>query len=195
VPQNVETWKDKGGSWLKATLSYTIRFTSVLSLMRISLGRISGAALLSATLATVVAGRRAAAAALGRPVHVEADVRFMQGMIRHHAQALDMTVFNAQHQPQVVWEPTVAVARAYLDQLMRHDAILADRATGVAGVLDRLERLGNAPEQTVLLTEMEQTVLDLERDSRVSVAGKRPTDRSRLRSLAETLRSLAGSMR
>ena len=31
------------------------------------------------------------AAALGRPAHVDADVRFMQGMIHHHGQALDMT--------------------------------------------------------------------------------------------------------
>ena len=31
------------------------------------------------------------AAALPRPVHVDADVRFMQGMIHHHGQALDMT--------------------------------------------------------------------------------------------------------
>jgi uncharacterized protein (DUF305 family) len=30
-------------------------------------------------------------AALGQPVHVDADVRFMQGMIHHHGQALDMT--------------------------------------------------------------------------------------------------------
>jgi uncharacterized protein (DUF305 family) len=30
-------------------------------------------------------------AALGRLVHVDADVRFMQGMIHHHGQALDMT--------------------------------------------------------------------------------------------------------
>ena len=33
----------------------------------------------------------AEAAALGQPVHVEADVRFMQGMTYHHAQALEMT--------------------------------------------------------------------------------------------------------
>ena len=31
------------------------------------------------------------AAALGQPAHVAADVRFMQGMIYHHAQALQMT--------------------------------------------------------------------------------------------------------
>jgi uncharacterized protein (DUF305 family) len=33
----------------------------------------------------------AEAAALGQPVHVDADVRFMQGMTYHHAQALEMT--------------------------------------------------------------------------------------------------------
>ena len=31
------------------------------------------------------------AAALGQPMHVDADVRFMKGMIHHHAQALEMT--------------------------------------------------------------------------------------------------------
>ncbi len=86
--------------------------------MRNFLGPISGAFPLSAALATVavVAALPAsaqdlppvivqpgapgeptrtltaeAAAALGQPVHVEADVRFMQGMIHHHAQALEMT--------------------------------------------------------------------------------------------------------
>ena len=114
-----------------------------------------------------------------------------------------MTVFNAQHQPQVVWEPTVTVARAYLDQLMRSDAIRADRAVSTAGALDRFERLGSGPERAEVLAQLlaevlaqlEQTALDLESDSRVSVAGERPTDRSRMRSLAATLRGLAGSMR
>ena len=37
------------------------------------------------------------AAALGQPVHVDADVRFMQGMIHHHGQALDMTDLLSSH--------------------------------------------------------------------------------------------------
>lgn len=83
--------------------------------MKISLGPISGGVLLSTALAAVGAPHASAqdppppivqpgapgqptrtltaeeAAALGRPGHVEADVRFMQGMIHHHGQALDMT--------------------------------------------------------------------------------------------------------
>ena len=106
-----------------------------------------------------------------------------------------MSEFNAQHQPKIVWEPTLAVARAYLDQLMRNNAVRADRAVSVAGALDRFERLGSRPERAELLVQLEQTALDLESDSRVSVAGERPTDRSRMRSLAATLRGLAGSMR
>jgi hypothetical protein len=106
-----------------------------------------------------------------------------------------MSEFNAQHQPKIVWEPTLAVARAYLDQLMRSDPIGAARAAGVASRLDRFERLGSGPEQAELLAQLQQTALDLESNSRVSVAGERPTDRSRMRSLAATLRGLAGSIR
>jgi len=106
-----------------------------------------------------------------------------------------MTEFNAQHQPKIVWEPTVAVARAYLDQLMRNNAIRADRAVSVAGALDRIEGVRSEAERAEVGTQLEQTALDLDTDSRVAVAGERPTDRSRLRSLAATLRGLAGSMR
>ena len=108
---------------------------------------------------------------------------------------VQMTAFNAQHQPRVVWEPTVTVARAYLDQLMRNNAIRADRAATVSGALDRFERQGSELEQVEVATQLEQAALDLETDSRVSVAGERPTDRSRMRSLAATLRGVASSGR
>jgi hypothetical protein len=111
------------------------------------------------------------------------------------ATQVQMTVFNTQHQSKIVWEPTLPVARAYLDQLMRSEAIRVDRAVRTAGTLDRFERLGSGPERAEVLAQLEQAALDLERDSRVSVAGERPTDRGRMRSLAATLRGLAGSMR
>jgi uncharacterized protein (DUF305 family) len=83
--------------------------------MKISLGPISGGVLLSTVVVAMGVPQASAqdppppivqpgapgqptrtltaeeAAALGRPAHVEADVRFMQGMIHHHGQALDMT--------------------------------------------------------------------------------------------------------
>jgi hypothetical protein len=106
-----------------------------------------------------------------------------------------MTVFNAQHQPKIVWEPTLAVARSYLDQLMRSNAIRADRAVSITSALERFERQGSELERAEVLAQLMETAFDLESDSRVSFAGERPTDRSRLRSLAATLRGLAGSMR
>ena len=106
-----------------------------------------------------------------------------------------MTVFNAQAQPKIVWEPTLAVARSYLDQLMRSNAIRADRAVSITSALERLERQGSELERAEVLAQLMETAFDLESDSRVSFAGERPTDRSRLRSLAATLRGLAGSMR
>ena len=108
---------------------------------------------------------------------------------------VQMTAFNAQHQPRVVWEPTVTVARAYLDQLMRNNAIGVDRASTVSGALDRFERQGSELQRAEVATQLEQAALDLETDSRVSVAGERPTDRSRMRSLAATLKGVASSGR
>ena len=106
-----------------------------------------------------------------------------------------MDEFNAQHQPKIVWDPTVVVARAYLDQLMRNNSIRADRAVSVAGALDRIERAGGGAERAEALTQLEQAAFDLETDSRVSVGGGTTTDRGRLRSLAATLRGVAGAMR
>jgi hypothetical protein len=106
-----------------------------------------------------------------------------------------MDEFNVQHQPRIVWEPTVVVARAYLDQLMRNNAVRADRAVSVAGALDRIERVGTGPERAGTIAQLEQTAFDLESDSRVSDSGAQTTERSRLRSLAASLRGLAGSMR
>ncbi len=111
------------------------------------------------------------------------------------AAQIRMDEFNAQHQPRVVWDPTLGVARAYLDQLMRNNSIRADRAVSVAGALDRIERAGGAAERAEALTQLEQAAFSLETDSRVAVDGGTTADRGRLRSLAATLRGLAGSMR
>ncbi len=111
------------------------------------------------------------------------------------ASQVRMDEFNAQHQPKIVWDPTVVVARAYLDQLMRNNSIRADRAVSVAGALDRMERAGGGAERSEAMTQLEQAAFGLETDSRMSGGGRTTTDRGRLRSLAATLRGLAGSMR
>src|SRR5436190_6503629 len=45
------------------------------------------------------------------------------------ASSIRMDEFNAQHQPKIVFSPTVTVARAYLDQLVRSNGISAARAS------------------------------------------------------------------
>ena len=96
-------------------LSFTTRLTSVLSLMKTSTGALAGSIVFSTALAAIAVMPTSAqdpppavvqpgapgqptriltpeqAAALGHPTHVEADIRFMQGMTFHHAQALVMT--------------------------------------------------------------------------------------------------------
>ena len=111
------------------------------------------------------------------------------------AEEVRMTEFNAQHQPRVTWTPSTTVARAYLDQLMRNNAIRADRAVSVSGALDRVEGArGN--DLAAALAQLEEAAMALEVDSRASRVGDaRGTDRGRMRSLSATLRGVASSMR
>jgi hypothetical protein len=158
--------------------------------MKIPAAQIPAGVLLSTTLVTVAVlptGAQDPPASVVQPRAPGQQTRTLTAT----AAEVRMTVFNAQQQPRVVWEPTVTVARAYLD----HDAIRADRTTSISGALDRFERLEGVPGQPAVLTELEQAAIELERESRVSVLGERPTDRSRLRSLGATLRGLAGSIR
>jgi uncharacterized protein (DUF305 family) len=60
--------------------------------MRVRTQRFYGTALAAAAVCVVAApGQAQAAGAPGMPVHSEADARFMQDMIVHHAQAVEMT--------------------------------------------------------------------------------------------------------
>ncbi len=96
-------------------LSFATPLTSVFSLMRIYTTPVPAGVLLTAALVTIAVPPVSAqdpppsvvqpgapgqptrtltpeqATALGQPTHVEADIRFMQGMTFHHAQALAMT--------------------------------------------------------------------------------------------------------
>jgi hypothetical protein len=53
------------------------------------------------------------------------------------ASQIRMTEFNAQEQPRIEWPATSQVARAYLDQLRRTQAVPAARARPCNAALDR----------------------------------------------------------
>ncbi len=104
-----------------------------------------------------------------------------------------MDEFNAQLQPQIQWPTDVVVARAYLDQLMRSNAIRADRAVAVSTALDRLgDANGRADMATA--TDLREVAGALEADSREPLPSGQDSDRLRMRSLAESIRNLASSL-
>ncbi|MDE2773294.1 MAG: hypothetical protein OXI46_06255 [Gemmatimonadota bacterium] len=57
---------------------------------------------------------------------------------------------NVQEQQQLVWPPSFALARAYLDQLQRGNGLAADRIVEVREELARIEGLSGQPRSEAL---------------------------------------------
>ena len=90
------------------------------------------------------------------------------------AEQVRYQVFNAQQQPKVVYPSSVVMARAYLDQLTRGNAIQAERAAAVKRALDRKQR------NDALAAQLEQ-----------DAAAATPQDAARLRGIAAALKAPA----
>jgi hypothetical protein len=101
-------------------------------------------------------------------------------------------VFNAQQQTRIVWPSSPVVARAYLDQLARTDAVAPDQAQAISGALARVEELRapRAPD-AALQQELVRLASLLEREG----GGATDVTAVRLTSLAATLRDLANAPR
>jgi hypothetical protein len=101
--------------------------------------------------------------------------------------------FNSQNQPRVSWPATSAVAKAYLDQLGRTNAIAPERASAVRNALGRVDELRTGKERDAAARLEALTALA----SQVEADAKSRTGRDamRLNALAGTLRGRAASMR
>jgi hypothetical protein len=101
--------------------------------------------------------------------------------------------FNSQNQPRVTWPATSAVAKAYLDQLGRNNAIAPERARAVRDALSRVDDLRTGKERDAATRLDALTALA----SQVEVDAKTKTGRDamRLTALADTLRGRAAAMR
>ena len=76
-------------------------------------------------------------------------------------------VFNPQQQFPVTWPAEPVVARAYLDQLARDDALDGDTMTAVSQSLDRAEeRLGSGARDRGLAKELERSAKRLDKRPR-----------------------------
>jgi hypothetical protein len=101
------------------------------------------------------------------------------------AAAVQVEVFNAQHQRQVSWPAAPVVARAYLDQLTRSGGIGSERAGEVDAALDAAGQVASGREDAAGLRDR-LDALAARLDHEASAAGDR--DARRLRALAAVLR-------
>ncbi len=101
-------------------------------------------------------------------------------------------IFNAQQQVRVTWQPTAAVAKAYLDQLTRSRAIAADRAAAVKTAIERAERVRNAKDRNAAAAVEQLKALTGQLETDAAAATGR--DAARLRALAGTLTERAAAL-
>ena len=103
------------------------------------------------------------------------------------------TEFNAQNQQRIKWPATSAVARAYLDQLGRNNAISAERAKAVRDTLAKVDdlRTGKERDATARLQALNAVASQVDADAK----SKTGRDAMRLNALAETLRGRAAALR
>jgi len=100
---------------------------------------------------------------------------------------------NTQQQTRVVWPPSAAVARAYVDQLTRSHGIQPERARAVRTALDRADgiRTGKERGAVEVLDHLDALAAQLESDA--GAAGGR--DAARLRSLAAAIKARTAKLR
>jgi len=66
------------------------------------------------------------------------------------ARSVHLDYLNVQGQPKLVWPPSFALSRAYLDQLARSNGMAAAKIASVRGELDRAEKLNGQARKDAL---------------------------------------------
>ena len=99
------------------------------------------------------------------------------------AKLIHSDLLNVQNQQPMVWPASFAVARSYLDQLVRGNGISRSASASAARDLDRAEKLKGSRRHTAL----SQLATRLDRDARTAA------DPSRVSAMAAAVRELANS--
>jgi hypothetical protein len=100
---------------------------------------------------------------------------------------------NTQMQTRITWQPTSAVARAYLDQLARSKAIAPERAKAVRDALERADGIRGASDKSAaaVATQLDTLAGTIQGDAK-SASGH---DATRLEALAATIKGRAERLR
>ncbi len=88
---------------------------------------------------------------------------------------------NVQNQPKIAWPANFVVARAYLDQLTRSGALVAERIAALNSLLAQAEA---SPHSTKQVATLKTAAASLEKDAAVA---KTPADADRMRALASIM--------
>jgi len=99
------------------------------------------------------------------------------------AKTVKFDYLNAQEQRKLVWPPSFAKARAFVDQLERSNGLPASRIAAVRQNLDAAEKLSGQPKQQALRRLATQLTAD----------AKSATDQPKAGMLADAVRELGGS--
>ena len=101
--------------------------------------------------------------------------------------------FNSQNQPKVAWQPTTAVAKAYVDQLNRSKAITPERVRAINESLSKVDglRTGKEGNAKAALDALDSLAAQIDADGK----SKTGIDAKRYAALAETLRGRAAGLR
>ena len=97
------------------------------------------------------------------------------------AKTVHLDYLNAQGQPKMVWPPSFALARAYVDQLERNKCLSADRISAVRQSLSSAERAAGAQRKDALSS----LATALDKDAQTSC------DRAKVGKLSGAVRDLA----
>src|SRR5262245_10057930 len=101
------------------------------------------------------------------------------------AKAVRVTELNVQNQQKIEWPRRLVVAKAYLDQLERSQALSADRITSLRQAIQKAESSKLNKKARANLNKLAQT---LDKDA---AAAKSPSDSTRLQALVEILKQPA----
>jgi hypothetical protein len=98
------------------------------------------------------------------------------------AKTVRVAELNVQNQQMIEWPAKLVVAKAYMDQLERSQALPADRITALQGAIQGAEKSHMSKKSVAKLKGMAASL-----ETSASAAAS-PADSARLRALAEILR-------
>ena len=101
------------------------------------------------------------------------------------AKTVRMPFWNTQDQQKLVWVPSFALARAYLDQLARSNGLATETIASARAALDTAERRSGAQRRAALA----------ELDTRLTGAADSARDRAKVRLLSAAIKDLTNAQR